>query len=159
MTTLTIELTGDQVVALLEQLPPDERDTALSQLDKLKSTTAPTGRLEDYFAFLAPDDIRLKSTRIGIESVLLEYLHRAKTPEQIAEMFEPVSLEQVYATILYYLRHKETVTVYLNEYLEYTQRAQEAQAANPPPAADRIRQLIADRQTKQNDSAHAPVST
>ncbi|MGH2367163.1 MAG: DUF433 domain-containing protein, partial [Chloroflexota bacterium] len=27
-------------------------------------------QLEDYFDFLAPDDIRLKGTRVGIETVL-----------------------------------------------------------------------------------------
>ena len=37
-------------------------------------------QLEDYFDFLAPNDIRLKGSRIGIESVLFEYIHRGKTP-------------------------------------------------------------------------------
>jgi hypothetical protein len=31
--------------------------------------------LESYFDFLAPDDIRIKGTRIGIETVLYEYIH------------------------------------------------------------------------------------
>ena len=41
-------------------------------------------QLEDYFNVLAPDDIRLKGTRIGIESILYEYIYRYKTPEEIA---------------------------------------------------------------------------
>ena len=41
-------------------------------------------QLEDYFNFLADDDIRLKGTRIGIETVLFDYLFRARTPEEIA---------------------------------------------------------------------------
>jgi uncharacterized protein (DUF433 family) len=61
-------------------------------------------RLEDYFDFLAPDDIRIRGHRIGIESVLYEYLYRARTPEEIAERFDTLTLDQVYATILYYLR-------------------------------------------------------
>ncbi len=32
-------------------------------------------QLEDYFDFLAEDDIRLKGTRIGIETVLCEHIH------------------------------------------------------------------------------------
>ena len=44
-------------------------------------------QLEQYFDFLAPDDIRIKGHRIGIESVLYEYLFREQTPEQIASPF------------------------------------------------------------------------
>ncbi|GGA52254.1 hypothetical protein CYANOKiyG1_72060 [Okeania sp. KiyG1] len=60
-------------------------------------------QIQDYFNFLAPDDIRIKGSRIGIESVLYEYIYRAKTPEEIAEQFETITLEDVYATILYYI--------------------------------------------------------
>jgi len=38
-------------------------------------------QLEDYFHFLVADDIRLKGTRIGIETILFDYLFRAQTPE------------------------------------------------------------------------------
>jgi hypothetical protein len=41
-------------------------------------------QLEDYFDFLASDDIRIKGSRIGIESVLYEYIHREQSPEAIA---------------------------------------------------------------------------
>ena len=41
-------------------------------------------QLEDYFDFLDPNDIRIKGHRIGIESVLYEYIHHSRTPEQIA---------------------------------------------------------------------------
>ena len=34
-------------------------------------------QLEDYFDFLTPDDIRIKGTRIGIETVLEDYLEGA----------------------------------------------------------------------------------
>lgn len=44
-------------------------------------------KLEEYFNVLAPDDIRLKGTRIGIESILYEDIYRCKTPEEIAEQF------------------------------------------------------------------------
>jgi uncharacterized protein (DUF433 family) len=58
-------------------------------------------QLEDYFDFQAPDDIRIKGHRIGIESVLYEYIHRHQTAEEIARRFETLTLEQIYATILY----------------------------------------------------------
>lgn len=39
-------------------------------------------RLEDYFNFLSPNDIRLRESRIGIETILYEYIYRARTPEE-----------------------------------------------------------------------------
>lgn len=59
-------------------------------------------QIEEYFDFLGPDDIRIRGHRIGIESILDEYVHRHRTPEQIQRRFPTLSLEQVYATILYY---------------------------------------------------------
>ena len=50
-------------------------------------------QLEDYFDFLAPDDIRIKGHRIGIETVLTEYLHRDKCAEEIQRMYPTLSLE------------------------------------------------------------------
>jgi len=68
--------------------------------------------LQDYFTILAPDDIRISGTRIGIESILYEYIYRGKTPEEIAQQFHTVTLEQVYATILYYLHNKDAISTY-----------------------------------------------
>lgn len=51
--------------------------------------------LEDYFDIIEPNDIRVKGTRVGIESILYEYDHREQTPEAIAERFSSVTLEQV----------------------------------------------------------------
>jgi len=56
-------------------------------------------QIQDYFNFLASDDIRIKGSRIGIESVLYEYIYRAKTSEEIDQQFETITLEQIYATI------------------------------------------------------------
>ena len=39
-------------------------------------------RLEDYFEFLGPDDIRISGTRVGIEAVLYEHIHRGQWPER-----------------------------------------------------------------------------
>jgi uncharacterized protein (DUF433 family) len=99
--------------------------------------------LEEYFDFLRPDDIRLKGTRIGIESILYEYLHRGRTPEEIAARFHTVMLDQVYATILYYLRNKETVSRYVADWLEWSSAMREEQERNPPPAVARLRALKA----------------
>ena len=36
---------------------------------------------------LADDDIRIRGHRIGIESVLYEYLYRSQTPDEIAHRY------------------------------------------------------------------------
>ena len=72
-------------------------------------------QLEDYFNFLRDDDIRLKDSHIGIETILYEYIYRALTPEEIADIYRSISLEQVYATILYYLHNKEAIEKYMTD--------------------------------------------
>ena len=103
-------------------------------------------QLEDYFDFLAPDDIRIKGSRIGIESVLYEYIHREQSPEAIATRFPTLALEQVYATILYYLHNRERIEAYIADWLEYGRRMREEQDRNPPPVVVRLRALKAERQ-------------
>ena len=99
--------------------------------------------LEDYFEFLTSDDIRLKGSRIGIESILYEYIYRAQSPETIQETFPSLTLEQVYATILYYLRNKQSVEQYLVEWLEFGRHARSEQEQNPSPVVTRLRTLKA----------------
>jgi len=89
-------------------------------------------QLEEYFDFQRPDDIRVKGTRIGIETILYDFIHRARTPEQIAQTYPSLNLEQVYATILYYLHNKEA-----------------AQELNPPPGIARLQKLRAEQKAKQ----------
>jgi uncharacterized protein (DUF433 family) len=101
-------------------------------------------QLEEYFSFLAPDDIRIKGTRIGIESILYEYIHRGQSSEAIAEKFYTVSLDQVYATILYYLRNKESVEAYLADWLAFSRSAREVQERTPPPVVVKLRKRMAD---------------
>ncbi|UCH93319.1 MAG: DUF433 domain-containing protein [Candidatus Aminicenantes bacterium] len=102
--------------------------------------------INDYFDHLAPDDIRIKGTRIGIESVLYEYIHREQSPEEIVRTFPSLTLEKVYATILYYLRNKQDIDAYMTEWLEYGQRMREDQDRNPPPVVVRLREIKAQRQ-------------
>ncbi len=100
-------------------------------------------KLEDYFDFLAPNDIRIKNTRVGIENVLYEYIHRKLSPEEIEQQFRTVTLEQVYATILYYLSDRETVGKYVADWLEWSHQQRKAQEMNPHPGIIRLRERVA----------------
>jgi len=97
--------------------------------------------LENYFDFLATDDIRIKGSRIGIESVLYNYIYRQQPAEQIAEHFPTLKLQQIYATILYYLENREKVEAYLLDWLNFSRKAREEQDKNPPPVVLRLRKI------------------
>lgn len=108
--------------------------------------------LEDNFMFLAENDIRLKGTRVGIETILCEYIHDSKLPVVIADRYYTPTLEQVYATILYYLQNQEKVGTYLENYLAYCRKVREEQAKNPSPAVLRLRKLIAEKRANSDTS-------
>jgi uncharacterized protein (DUF433 family) len=101
-------------------------------------------QIEDYFNILAPNDIRLKGSRIGIETILYEYIYRARTPEEIAKIYTTLSLEQVYATILYYLHHQETISKYMADWLDWGQKMRQEQRRNPSPVVRKLMQLKAE---------------
>lgn len=109
--------------------------------------------LEDYFDFLRPDDIRLKGTRVGIETILYNFIHRSRTPEEIIQAYPTLTMEQVYATILYYLHNKTEVSAYLTDWLEWSHRVREDQQLNPPSFVVKLRKLKAEREAakKVND--------
>ncbi|RKU23270.1 hypothetical protein C6500_02055 [Candidatus Poribacteria bacterium] len=109
-------------------------------------------QIEEYFNFLAENDIRIKGTRIGIETVLDEYIHNGKTAEAIADRYHTVTLEQVYATILYYLQNREKIGAYLENYLEYCRKAREEYEKNLPPVVVRLRELKAKQQGIAGDT-------
>jgi uncharacterized protein (DUF433 family) len=102
-------------------------------------------QLEEYFDFLGPDDIRIKGTRVGIETVLYDFIHRRRSAEEIAASYPSVSLEQVYATILYYMRNRKRVERYLEAWLEWGKRMRAEQDRNPPPVVVRLRAVKAEK--------------
>lgn len=113
--------------------------------------------LQDYFTIIAPDDIRIRGTRIGIESILYEYIYRGKTPEEITQQFHTVTLEQVYATILYYLHNKEDVSAYIADWLEFARQQREHEQQNPSPARLKFQKVKAVQM--ESSQAEAPASS
>ncbi len=109
-------------------------------------------KLEDYFDFLSPDDIRLKGHRVGIDDVLYYYLE-GYTPEEIAANLPSLSLEEIHATITYYLRNRSEMDAYLARLAEWREQRYREWAANPPPVVQRLRALKARREQGQKQVA------
>ncbi len=96
--------------------------------------------MDEYFDFLNPDDIRIKGTRVGIETVLDDYLN-AMSPEEIAVRYPTLTLEQVYATITYYLHNQREIEQYLNRWRNYAEQAWQQQQQHPSSAIQRLQAL------------------
>jgi len=107
-------------------------------------------KLEDYFDFLAPNDIRVKGTRVGIETILSDYLDLGLFPEDIVMRYPTLNLEAVYATITYYWHNREQVDAYLQAWKEHGERMRREQERNPPPAVQRLRTMIRQRQLESH---------
>jgi uncharacterized protein (DUF433 family) len=96
--------------------------------------------LTDFFDFLAPGDIRLKGHRIGIETVIFDYLD-GLTPEEIVLRYPTLTLKDVYTTIAFYWQNLAEVDAYLRNAENHEARMRRAQDENPAPALVRLRNL------------------
>jgi|GEM_PF-233946 len=136
----------DEPVAVLRPLTEED----VQQRRQVEIDETPV-TLESYFDFLSSDDIRIKGTRIGIETVLDDYLEGA-SPEEIAARYRNLTLEQVYATLLYYFRNRVDVDAYLEAWRVYTEQAWLEQQRNPSPVTRRLRELKARRAVLQEET-------
>ena len=101
--------------------------------------------LEEYFDFVAPDDIRIKGHRIGIDNVLHYYLE-GYSPEEIAANLPSLSLEEIHATIIYYLRNRAQVDAYLSRLNAWREARYQEWAGKPSPLIERLRSVRSQRQ-------------
>ena len=109
-------------------------------------------RLEDYFDFLESDIIRLKGHCIFLEHIVDRWL-RGQTPEQIVHELPTLRLEEVYATITYYLRNQVAMDAYLERAHQLAQEQMRQADANPDAVTLRLRALK-EQQRQEREHAH-----
>ena len=112
--------------------------------------------LESYFEFLAEDAIRLRGTRVGIETVVRDYLEGA-SPEEIALRYPTLTLEQIHATIRYALANQTQVDAYLQRVHQRQEAAWQAAQQQPSALLRALRTRLAQRRPPRPESV--PVST
>jgi uncharacterized protein (DUF433 family) len=93
---------------------------------------------EDHLEFLAPDEIRIRGTRIGLENILYRLIDFSYTPEAIVEQFPSLSLEQVHAVLEYYQQHRQAVEEYMAAWRSQKKHLQAEQDHNPSPGVARL---------------------
>lgn len=97
-------------------------------------------QLENYFDFISPDDIRIKGHRIGIDLVIGYYLD-GYSPEEIAAHLPSLTLEEIHATITYYLHNRAQLDAYLRRLDAWRAARYEEWAAKPSPLVERLRAI------------------
>ncbi len=103
--------------------------------------------MNGYFDFLDNDDIRIKGTRVGIETVLEDYFN-AFSPEEIAKRYPTLTLEQVYATITFYFHNLQEIDQYVERCRKHAEESCRQQDRNPTPGVKRLCDLK--RRKQQN---------
>ena len=111
-------------------------------------------QLEDYFEFEKFDTkfgpverIRIKGHRIAIGNVI-DFFNEGMTPDRIqSEQYPSLTLEEVYATITYYLHNKQMVDAYMERAEEVAEAYYREHLAREPDAATKhLHELMARRQ-------------
>ena len=67
----------------------------------------------------------ITGTRISLDSVVLSYLN-GESPENVAQNFPLLSLEQIYGAIAFYLSNRDIIDVYLERSEAEFQQLQQA---------------------------------
>lgn len=111
-------------------------------------------QLESYFNFVNDTAIRIKGTRVGIEYVLRDYW-AGSSPEEIALRYSTVSLEQVHATITYYLANRTSVMNYVARVKQHRLEGWIEQQQHPAPFITALRTKL--EQHRQSDPAASPM--
>lgn len=113
--------------------------------------------LEGYFEFIDQEAIRIKGTRVSIETVLRDYKEGA-SPEEIVLRYPTLSLEQVHATIVYYLANREKVEAYLARVRRRQEEAWQEQQRHPSEFVRSLRKRL-ERQRQLLREEALPLSS
>jgi uncharacterized protein (DUF433 family) len=92
------------------------------------------------FSYSSDGVIRVGGTGIPLERVIRAFL-AGMTPEQIVHDFDVLKVEDAYATINYYLHHREEVEAYLQSTSKETLRTREEMERQFDPTGVRARLL------------------
>ncbi len=103
--------------------------------------------LERYFDFINDKAIRIKDTRVGIETVVRDYLQGA-SPEEIVFRYPTLTLEQVYATITYYLANQDQVMTYMARVQQHREEGWLAEQRQPSMFVSSLQERL-DKQRRQ----------
>jgi uncharacterized protein (DUF433 family) len=87
----------------------------------------------------------ITETRISLDSVVLSYLN-GESPENIAQNFPLLSLEQIYGAIAFYLSNRDIIDAYLEKSEDQFQQLQQACREKNPLLYQKLKAAQAQKQ-------------
>lgn len=105
-------------------------------------------RLEDYIDFVGPYSMRVAGHRIGIETILFDYLEEGLGAEEIVWRYPTLLREEVHGVLAYYWHNKTEVDQYLQRVRDLEEKLRAEQERNPSPAALRLEQIVRERRAE-----------
>lgn len=111
--------------------------------------------VEEYIEFVSEQAIRVKGTRIGIETIVRDYQLGA-TPDEIILRYPTLSLLQVYAVLTYYLANQPVVEAYLARVQQSRKDAWQVQQERPSEFVRSLRARL-ERQRRLLSQPQAPM--
>lgn len=111
--------------------------------------------VEEYIEFVSEQAIRVKGTRIGIETIVRDYQLGA-TPDEIILRYPTLSLLQVYAVLTYYLANHPVVEAYLTRVQQSRKDAWQVQQECPSEFVRSLRARL-ERQRRFLSQPQAPM--
>lgn len=72
----------------------------------------PTLEPNPYLDIHAPDDVRVRGTRVDLSVIVEDYIE-GQLPEHMAVNYPTVELEAIHGVIAYYLGHRDAVDRYI----------------------------------------------
>lgn len=112
--------------------------------------------VEEYLEFLSEGTIRVKGTRVGIETVVREYQQGA-IPEEIVLRYPTLSLLQVHAVLTYYLANQPTVEAYVERVCRSREEAWQAQQRHPSEFVRSLRERL-EHQRRLHAQSHTATT-
>jgi uncharacterized protein (DUF433 family) len=112
--------------------------------------------VEEYLDFLSERTIRVKGTRIGIETIVREY-HLGATSEEIVLRYPTLSLLQVHAVLTYYLANQPMVEAYLERVRQSQEEAWQEQQQRPSEFVRSLRARL-EQQRRLLPQSHTPMT-
>ena len=114
--------------------------------------------LRNYFDFIDDENIRIQGHRVYIDNVLSNYLW-GEGPDELQQRYPQMSMEKIYATILYYLANKVEVDAYMarvekgkeERYQEWLQTV-----ASTPEYIERRERLLKAREKRITEGKASP---
>lgn len=98
--------------------------------------------------------VRVRGTRVTLDTIIPAFC-RGATAEEIAQQFPVLALDDVYAVIAFYLRHRDEVDAYVEDGRNESQRIKAWVETRFPP--DGIRERLLARRAQRKDGSDAPL--